>query len=462
MTKSQKFFSALGRFFKGFFTKNIILKIVVVLFAVLLWGFVITEENPEYTKRVYGREIEVLNKDWLKTRGWMLIAQSETSTDVDVKCEIGKHGLLDVHRVKNCSIDLSKISLPKNPDTDLFTAKLDVKCDVDSGFGTVTGQSVESVEVTIAKTKTITNQVVEVICSGEMPEGVRIETSQSVTIQSLTGQQSQINRIGKMKAEVNLSEFKSAEPGVYSRTYPVRFYEIGSKEPFSFVSTDRDSVTVDVEIRVYAYKTVPVIVPILTSEEFKARYNCSVEPVETYMIGIQSNKTETIANIKSIETEPVEPEMKPGQETRHLKLIVPEGTTLVDAPETATVFVTVSDIEEEREYNVPIDYSETKDGIHMRSSQRKTVRIRVSGSVTAMESFSENLLSVPIQISGYRQGTYRLPIKIEYNGDPSPFTFTPIDPEPDETDGIAYVTVILDADPQSDPSVDRPVTPATE
>ena len=36
MTKRQKFFSALGRFLKNIFTKNILLKIVALLFAVML------------------------------------------------------------------------------------------------------------------------------------------------------------------------------------------------------------------------------------------------------------------------------------------------------------------------------------------------------------------------------------------------------------------------------------------
>ena len=38
MTKRQKFFSAVGQFLKNVFTKNIPLKIIALVFALLLWG----------------------------------------------------------------------------------------------------------------------------------------------------------------------------------------------------------------------------------------------------------------------------------------------------------------------------------------------------------------------------------------------------------------------------------------
>ena len=57
MTKRQKFFSAVGQFLKNLFTKNIPLKIIALVFALLLWGYVLSEVKPVYVKKLYGIEV---------------------------------------------------------------------------------------------------------------------------------------------------------------------------------------------------------------------------------------------------------------------------------------------------------------------------------------------------------------------------------------------------------------------
>ena len=115
MTKRQKFFSAVGRFLKNVFTKNILLKVIALLFAVMLWGYVLSVENPEYTKRVRDVEISIVGEDSLNARGLMLLTRDTGTTDVDILCHINKHSELDASRV-TCTVDLSNRAISLDPD----------------------------------------------------------------------------------------------------------------------------------------------------------------------------------------------------------------------------------------------------------------------------------------------------------------------------------------------------------
>ena len=115
MTKRQKVFSALGRFLKDLFTKNIVLKVVALLFAIMLWGYVLSIENPEYTKRVRDVEISIVGEDSLNSRGLMLVTRDTGTTDVDILCKINKHSELDASRV-TCTVDLSSRAITLDPD----------------------------------------------------------------------------------------------------------------------------------------------------------------------------------------------------------------------------------------------------------------------------------------------------------------------------------------------------------
>ena len=50
MEKPNKFLEASKKIFSRLFGRNLLLKILSLLFAILLWGYVIAEVNPTRTK----------------------------------------------------------------------------------------------------------------------------------------------------------------------------------------------------------------------------------------------------------------------------------------------------------------------------------------------------------------------------------------------------------------------------
>lgn len=456
MTKRQKFFSALGRFFKDFFTKNIVLKIVVLLFAILLWGFVIAEENPEYTKRVYGVEIEIRGEDMLQSKGWMMINRGTTSTDVDVKCQIGKHGALDASRI-DCYVDLTRITNARSTDGDTLTVPLDVKCEVASDYGTIEGCTVERVEIKLAKTQTLNNQTVEVDTTGTLPDDLIVDLPKSVTIASLTGQQSQVRKISKLKATVDLDDFAKMEPGVYNVNLPIKFYEKGATEPFDFVTSNGEPITTGVRVTIRACKEFPIFVNIATSEEFEERFDYQIKIVSAETIKLCADRRDILEAIKQVETEQIYLRQMKTEETRNVSLIIPDETTLENglSKASASVIITVTEKQTSVDIEVPILYSNTRENIYLDGNERKTVTIRVTGTYSAIEALNPTWFSASVALENYMQGTFRLPIRILFDGDASAYKFELIDPE----DGFTDVVLEEILPPEPEPEPEEPEEP---
>ncbi len=451
MTKRQKFFSALGRFFKDFFTKNIVLKIVVLLFAILLWGFVIAEENPEYVKRVYGVEIEIRGEDMLQSKGWMLIDRGTTSTDVDVKCQISKHGVLDASRIE-CYVDLTRIAAARSTDGDTLTVPLDVKCEIASDFGAIEGNTVERVEITLAKTQTLNNQTVEVNTTGMLSDDLVIDLPKNVTIASLTGQQSQVRKISKMKVTVDLDEFAKMEPGVYDVNLPVRFYEKGAAEPFEFVTGNGEPITTGVRVTIRACKEIPISVNIATSEEFDERFEYQFRIVGADKIKLCADRREILDAIKKIETEQIYLKQLKIEETRNVSLVIPSGTTLENGTSRAStsVIITVAEKLTSVDLEVPILYSGVRETVYLNGEERKTAIIRVTGTYSAIDALNPSWFSASVALENYIQGTFRLPIRVLFDGDAAAYQYELIDPEDGFVDVVLEEIVIPESEPQEE------------
>ena len=252
MTKRQKFFSALKRFFKNIFTKNIKLKIIALVFALLLWGYVLAIENPEYVKYVRDVDISIVGEDTLNARGLMLVTRDIGTTDVDVLCRISKHSELDSSRV-SAYVDLSDRAISLDRDEDSKTISLEVQTKIASDYGTVQGVSVGSVEVTVARLSSRSNIRVTAKTEGDLPEGFDVVLPTNLTI-SIRGQKSEIDRISRGEVTVDMSSFAINDPDSLSGTYdlilPVQFYDIANKRLDDIVTSDGETVTTNVRVRI--------------------------------------------------------------------------------------------------------------------------------------------------------------------------------------------------------------------
>ena len=287
MTKRQKFFSALGRFLKNIFTKNILLKIVALLFAVMLWGYVLSIENPEYTKRVRDIEISITGEDLLNARGYMLVTRDVGTTDVDVLCRINKHSELDASRI-SCTVDLSSRAITMDPEENSKIVKFNVQTTVASEYGTLQSIEVPSVDLEIARLSSRNNVQVSVKYTGGLPEGFTVEVPSSLSI-SLRGQKSMLDQIVRGEATVDLTSFPTADRETLANTYdcvlPVQFYDGSNQRLENITASNGEAFTISVRVMIRAYKEVEIVPSIKSLEEgytwlsvpCKAGSNCVAE-----------------------------------------------------------------------------------------------------------------------------------------------------------------------------------------
>ncbi|MBR0507651.1 MAG: hypothetical protein IJJ86_03485 [Clostridia bacterium] len=428
MTKRQKFFSALKRFFKNVFTKNIRFKVIALVFALLLWGYVLAIENPEYTKRVRDVEISITGEDSLNARGLMLVTRDTGTTDVDVLCRVSKHSELDESRV-SAFVDLSDRTISLDRDEDSKTITLEVQTKIASDYGTVQGVSVSTVELTVARLSSRSNIRVNAKTEGSLPEGFIYELPSNLTI-SIRGQKSEIDRISRGEVTVNLSSFAVNDPETLSGTYdlilPVQFYDSANQRLDDIVTSDGETVTTNVRVQIRACKVVEIVPTVETDEEFDALYTYTCTPAQKSIV--LYGDYAVISRIDEIRTESVFPQSEEGEERMFVDLIIPAGAdTDRSQPGSITVLLQVKERSDIQEYEIPINYSKIKDRLALTDAAPMWVTVQVSGKARAMQSFDPAKITATVNLQNFGAGTYEIPIEIRFSGDTDAYRIEPLE-----------------------------------
>ena len=419
MTKRQKFFSAFGRFLKDLFTKNIVLKITALLFAVLLWGYVLGIENPTYVKRVRDVEISFTGEDSLNSRGLMLVPGEKMTTDVDVECEISKHSDLDASRV-TCTVDLSDRDISLDPDEDTKTITRAVVARVASGYGTVQGISMSSVELTIARVSSRSGIKVEVGTVNSLPDGFMFYPPENLTV-SLRGQKSKLDRIAYGTVSIDLSTFQSDDKeiidGSYNLVMPVQFWDASNNVLSDIVTSSGEMVTASVQVTIRAYKDVPIVPKTEPSEAFDRYYTYTCMPSQQTIRIFGSPSV--LDKIDEIGTETIFPNDEVGEERMTVNLDIPSDVTLenMQSPQ-ITVLVSVAEkIAETQQYSIKINYTGIGYGLRLSGDEPEQMTLSVTGSVRAMERFRAEWMTLHVDLRTWNEETEQYPLILTFAGD---------------------------------------------
>ena len=426
MTKRQKFFSALGQFFKDLFTKNILLKVAALVFALLLWGYVLSEEKPKYTKRVSDVKIELVNENRLQEKEWEVVEIDPPMVDVSIEAGIDMHSMLDSSRVK-CYVDLSRVTIT-DQDADQKTVELSIVTTIPE-YGVLKGVSVEHAEVTIERIKSSEALAATVRTEGSLPavvktndplpEGFECICPKQVTVQPVSGLKSEIDRISSAEVTVDLSAFDDDTldkiPGTYSLIRPVVFRDAEGNVIDSSVTQDVTVIVSGIEIR--RYKDVPIELTV-SDETFNKdlyEYECGIAEGVPDTVRIYGDAAE-LANVRSIQTETIVPNPEAGKETLTVGLIIPDDIKVKNDQKTVPVVLTVEKrTENDVEFDVPVQYSATDEGIVLKE-KTETIRIKVSGLVEAMNAFDPSWLTASVDLHRCGEGKQKLPFTLQCKG----------------------------------------------
>lgn len=183
---------------------NLWLKIASLVFACILWSYVITVTNPVRDKTVYNVPVSFTHVEELEAKGITIngdLADILSEVSVTVSSEQNNHGLISAN-VISANVDLSTVN-------GSGTFELMVQANIDGNLGTVV--NVNPSKITI-KAEDLVRKIlpVEAVVIGEAPEGYVIgkPTVSSDQIEIL-GARSVVSSISKAVCYIYANEITS-------------------------------------------------------------------------------------------------------------------------------------------------------------------------------------------------------------------------------------------------------------
>jgi YbbR domain-containing protein len=388
---------------KKFFTKNVALKIIALVFAVLLWGYVLTDQKPLRTKIIpdvttsFDGEAELIAQGFC-VRG----SREEILQDVSVtmRAQITNYAYISANSI-NATISLRNISEARVYD-------LPISATVSSALGVVQSVSPSTVQVEIDTlvTKTIP---ITTSFSGELPQGywADFDALTATTRLDITGPKTDISTITHGECVVDLSD----RTGTVYSTFDVTFYDKDNE----IVSSDIIVGTLPsstVRLPIYPMKNVPIDVSgsMVGADNLAANHelvSAVATPSSVRLVGDQA----TLDEVDSILLTPIAVNGMSATATVESELIVPEGLRLLD-DEMVSVLIEI------REMVISQTFEQLEIQVYGKPSRSDvtlditTADLTVEGRYSLVSILMRSDITVQVDVTGLSPGVYKLPLSV--------------------------------------------------
>ncbi|MCX7745580.1 MAG: CdaR family protein [Clostridia bacterium] len=377
--------------------KDIAIKTISILFAVVLWFYVLDGSNP------FGRETlyvsaRVINENTLQDKG--LVLKTKTVPKVGIKIK-GRREVMNNISVNDFEVvlDLSKVK-------DDQTKELRIEEPVYIGKGDISDVSIEDVTPRVIKielekieknhfhvdleTQGTLKENYKIISQAVEPENVAIEALDSV-----------LKSIGNVKAVVDVNNldknlFLKKECKVFDRN--------GKEIPGL-------SKNLNVYIKIQVAKEVPI------------RLTVKGTPAKDYIDGVQKVKPqkaliegppEVLDKIHEIQTESVDIQNMTQSINKYIRLVLPKGIELFDTPAEVQANIVIEQLARK-------EFTIKKDRIKILNAEMnnplkyelktESIVISIKGKWDHLEKIDIEDLEPSIDVGGLGEGTSRVPLK---------------------------------------------------
>ena len=397
---------------KKYFVSDTAYKIYSILIAVLLWAFVVYNQNPESTKFIGGIPVAYTNVDALEREGFVILQEKEPTVDIRIK---GRR--LSIGKVDRSTVSASA-EIPE-----LRAGTYDIGIDV--------RLPISDVSIT-DKNPYVVRTVVEKILTKELPVDIQYTgnakdpfTSVQATCEpekvTIWGPESVISSVSSLEASIDMSSI--VDGGVSVLKY--RILNQNGDDVTDNVNIRKSTETISVNSSVYRIKDVK-IVPEYTGSlpDGYALKGFSAAP-DTVRLG---SKDQSVDNLTEVRTAPIDL----SGITRDTKLMtttaIPEG--IFDLSKTPEIEVTLQ-IEAVETKNISIQNVSVHNAVSgmQYSVLDLPVEVRVAGASSLMDN---PRITASVDVAGFTQGTHQLPLILET-------------PEGISSVGDTYVTVEITA-----------------
>ena len=337
--KKIDFGERISAFLKGFFSKNLALKIISLLFAMLLWGYVMMETDPNRVKSVsnvavsFEGESELLSKN-LTVRG----DKSEIlpKVVVQVSTKITKYSSIDASAII-ATVSLRSISKPD-------TYKLKINATTQDGTVVEVHPQEILIEVDDLAARTVP---IEVDYEGSLPENYwRADPTLSTQSLILRGAAEDVARVVKAVCPITLTDRTTG----YNESVVLTLLDEAGEEVSSGLFIDTlPSVVIKMDVLKTAMINVDAESAILGMDALPANYEV-VDIVATPSQIRVAGSAEVLTGLTSLIPSQLDISGKDVSVLETLSLQMPDNVLLLDDQE-VSVFVEIREKTEARAFN---------------------------------------------------------------------------------------------------------------
>ena len=306
--------------------KDMTIRIFSVMLALLLWFYVITEQNPEITKDIT-IPVRLINAVFIEKSN-MVLANDVESFKLTLKIK-GKNSVLE--KLNDTTVDAIADMEGHRLKGENYI-KININ-GIPEGVN-IQWKSAESLKV-ILEQKISVQKSVQANIMGNPSQGLAamapMVAPNDVVIM---GAESQVNKIKTVRVDVDIASVNME----VKKILPVRVLDENGK--------DIQNITIEpsnVEVSIPVENTKRVRLQMDVSGQPAAGYmisNISVQPEEILITG----KQQALEGINILETEKIDITEGTTDISKEVKLVMPEGVELVNTNEKVSVFVKIEKI----------------------------------------------------------------------------------------------------------------------
>ncbi len=381
---------------KGFFTKNLALKIVSLLFAMLIWGYVMVEVNPKRVKTITDVPISFSGESSLHDRGLAVRGDRDDilrNVTVRVKVQLTDYTGLDASDIS------ASVSLRPVNKADTYKLKIDAT----SSLGTV--ENVSPSEITIEVDELATMLVpIDVEYSGELPYGYwKSEPTLASQSIKVSGPRDDVSTISKAICTIDLEDRTTS----YNEAILLKYVDKNGDEIDTALFLDTlPSVVVKMDVMRIVELPINAADAVLGADALPANYevyDVVATPTTVRVVGSES----ALSGLTGIKIENIDVSGSTSSVQQNVVITAPEGTTLLDDPN-ITVYVGIREKQDSAQFKgVPI---ETK-GLGKKLTAELSATecdVSITGRTSLMKLLRRKDVSVYVDLTGLTAGTYKI------------------------------------------------------
>ena len=384
--------------------KNPGLKITALLFAIVLWFFVVSVNDPDNTRTIVV-PVQVVNADILESTNEYYVLSGKTTVTFQVT---GKRSVLDRLTAANFSATADMNNLDRE------NSRIPIEIQTLSNASALTLSSkARYLDVTIGQKKD-KKLVITGVAKGTPADGFAVADTEVVpNIIRINGPSDVINRVVSAAAYVDVEGMSST----ISEAVVVKLLdENGAEVESSFLETNLTTVEVTANIR--PIKSVAILIE--TKGELKeglALGEVTAEPERITVIGpssVLNDLTEVVVPSSVIDLTTIS---KNFETTVDISAYLPQGVSLLNQKQ-SSIKIKVEILERvKKTFEIPaanFTFTNVEPGMKA-TLQEQRLSVEISGLEADLEKLKASDITGSIDCSGLTEGSHKVNVKLNLN-----------------------------------------------